>query len=268
MSYAYDQRKRTAPKVSPKASRTSSAPGPSMEAIAAGLARPSTQQMGHRVDLPEAMRQKMENAFGTDFSAVRLFESQTVADAGAEAITQGNQVAFAPGKLDFSSQEGQARLGHELSHVASQARGESTGRGFLLDSGLEHQADREGAMAAAGQTVYSGPVTHALSSSSPSPAAAGVMQASRGGLDPNDDVISTRTQERLNGTVGSGIQDPASITDTGSFPPLVYQNDEIRDLMYKKRNFLTSKNPLAPPRGPGPTTTPTLAKKKKWFSRK
>ncbi len=178
-----------------------------MEAIAAGLARPSTQQMGHRVDLPEAMRQKMENAFGTDFSGVRLFESQTVADAGAEAITQGNQVAFAPGKLDFSSQEGQARLGHELSHVASQARGESTGRGFLLDSGLEHQADREGAMAAAGQTVYSGPVTHALSSAAPSPFAAGVMQAKRGEIDPKDNVESTYSKRLKRAKMG--IQEPS-----------------------------------------------------------
>ena len=216
MSYTYDQRKRTAPEASPKASRTSSAPGPSMEAIAAGLARPSTQQMGHRVDLPEAMRQKMENAFGTDFSAVRLFESQTVADAGAEAITQGNQVAFAPGKLDFSSQEGQARLGHELSHVASQARGESTGRGFLLDSGLEHQADREGAMAAAGQTVYSGPVTHTLSSAAPSPFAAGVMQAKRGKKnDPVDDIDPSELSSNRRRGEGSSFSFTAQ--DVASF---------------------------------------------------
>lgn len=215
MSFAkYTQKKRPAPEAAPKESRISSAPGPSLEAIAGGLARPSSQQTGHPVDLPEAMRRKMENAFGTDFSNVRLYESQAVADAGAEAITQGSRVAFAPGMLDFSSREGQARLGHELSHVASQARGETAGRGFLLDSGLEQQADREGAMAAAGETVRSGPVDHAVSGAAPSGFTAGAMQAKRSKkskdaeIDPKDDVLSTRQRQRL---YGSGDYDPASI---------------------------------------------------------
>ena len=45
--------------------------------------------------------------------------------AEAEAVAQGSNIAFAPGKLDFSSTHGQALLGHEISHAASQARGES-----------------------------------------------------------------------------------------------------------------------------------------------
>ena len=48
--------------------------------------------------------------------------------AEAEAVTQGSNIAFAPGKLDFSSTHGQALLGHEISHAASQARGESRAR--------------------------------------------------------------------------------------------------------------------------------------------
>ena len=40
---------------------------------------------------------------------------------------------------------------------------------FLASSALEARADREGAMAAAGEQIYTGPVTHALSSASPSP---------------------------------------------------------------------------------------------------
>lgn len=150
-------------------------PGPSLQELVAG-AQPSRAQMGHRVDLPEAIRAKMEASFGADFSNVRLYESQTVADAGAKAVTMGGAIGFAPGKLDFASTGGQALLGHELSHVVSQARGEASGRGYLQDHALEARADREGALAAAGEQVYTGPVTP-LSASSISASTVGVAQA-------------------------------------------------------------------------------------------
>ena len=147
---------------------------PSLAALRSGAAQPTPGQRGRQVDLPDAMRSKMENVFGADLSAVKLYESQTVADVGSQAITQGADIAFAPGLLDFSSFSGQALLGHELSHVVSQARGEVTGGGFLNDASLEARADREGAMAAAGQTVV--PPTASLSPVSAADAA-GPMQA-------------------------------------------------------------------------------------------
>jgi len=150
--------------------------GPSLQALQAGAA-PSREQLGSEVDLPGAIREKMENSFGADLSSVRLYESQTVADAGAQAITMGNRVAFAPGQLDFTSTAGQSLLGHELSHVVSQARGEVSGGGFLQDSALEARADREGAMAAAGENVYAGPA--APLSASSAAGAAGPMQAKK-----------------------------------------------------------------------------------------
>ncbi len=173
MRYAYDRKKplQDAPR---KAERY--APEPSLNALRAGSAQPTREQMGHRVDLPEAMRSKMESAFGADLSAVRLYESQAVADAGAQAVTQGNQIAFAPGMLDFSSFGGQALLGHEISHVVSQARGEVKGGGFLNDHALEARADREGAMAAAGQQIAA--PTAALSSVTAA-SASGPMQAKK-----------------------------------------------------------------------------------------
>ena len=143
-----------------------------------GAARPSAAQKGRSIDLDAAMRAKMEHAFG-DLSAVKLYESPAVGQAGAEAIAQGNEIAFAPGMTDFHTRSGQERLGHELSHVMSQRSGRVRGQGFLASSALEAQADRVGAMAAAGEQVYTGPVTHALSGVSPSPAAAGPMQAKR-----------------------------------------------------------------------------------------
>ena len=150
--------------------------GPSLAQLRAG-ATLTQEQMGHRVDLPEAIRAKMEASFGADLSGVQLYESQTVADAGAQAMTMGNKIGFAPGRLDFVSSAGQALLGHELSHVVSQARGEISGSGFLSDRTLEARADREGALAAAGESVYTGPVSPLSVSAAAS--AAGPMQAKK-----------------------------------------------------------------------------------------
>lgn len=149
----------------------------SMEALISGQAAPSVQNMGHQVDLPATIREKMENSFGADLSGVRLYESAAVSEAGAQAITRGSDIAFAPGKLDLTSSSGQALLGHELSHVVSQARGQVSGNGFLNDHALEARADREGALAAAGESVYSGSVTPLSASSVTS--AAGPMQAKK-----------------------------------------------------------------------------------------
>ena len=146
--YIYRRKQTEAPE------KTGPAPvRPSMDALRSGAAKPTAEQKGHRVDLPEAMREKMETAFGADLSALKLYESEAVAEAGAGAMAQGSEIAFAPGMLDFSSFGGQALLGHEISHVVSQARGEVAGGGFLNDRALEARADREGALAAAGQQV-------------------------------------------------------------------------------------------------------------------
>ena len=177
MSHTYAARRR-AEQESPaprQARRDVLAGGQSMTALMTGAEAPDTQTMGHKVDLPQAIREKMEGAFGADQSGGEHYESQAVADAGAQAMTVGHRIGFAPGELDFASAGGQALLGHELSHVVSQARGEVRGSGFLRDRSLEARADREGAMAAAGESVYSGPV--APLSSSAVTAAAGPMQA-------------------------------------------------------------------------------------------
>ena len=176
MSYIYDQRKR--PQGQKNTAPEPAAPGPDLSALMTGAARPTAAQKGTPFDLDAAVKARMEHAFG-DLSAVKFYKSRAVGDAGAEAMAQGDEIAFAPGMADFSTKTGQERLGHELSHVMSQRAGRVRGQGFLASSALEAQADREGAMAAAGEQVYSGPVTHALSSASPSPAVAGPMQAKR-----------------------------------------------------------------------------------------
>ncbi len=187
MSYTYADRRRGDRRAQKK---ETGAAQPDFDALRSGAAQPTAEQMGHRVDLPDAMRTKMENAFGADLSAVKLYESQAVADAGAKAFTQGTNIAFAPGLVDFSSYGGQSLLGHELSHVVSQARGEVTGSGLLNDYSLEARADREGAMAAAGQQIAM--PTAAMSSVTAS-AAAGPMQAKDKDKDQENIRISSPT---------------------------------------------------------------------------
>ena len=175
MSYTHAEHRRAKTAAS-KAAEQSAAPQPSIDALRAGRMMSAREQLGRSIDLPGAMRAKMEHAFGTDLSAVRLYESEAVGRAGAQAVTRGTAIAFAPGALDLTSRSGQELLGHELSHVVSQARGEVRGSGFLNDPALEARADREGAKAAAGETVYDGSMTGALSDASAA-SAEGPMQA-------------------------------------------------------------------------------------------
>ncbi len=174
VTHSYEQRKAVQRQETPKQkSDLNPAQG---YPTAFGAAPSSFGASGSPVDLPGAIREKYENAFGADLSAVRLYRSQAVADAGAQAVTMGEKVAFAPGMLDFSSRSGQTLLGHELSHVVSQQRGEVTGSGFLNDPALEARADREGAMAAAGQQIA---MPTAAISSATAASASGPMQAKK-----------------------------------------------------------------------------------------
>ena len=98
MSYTYAGKRRTAS--APR--QAVSAPAvPSLDALKAGTVRPTPELLGRPVDLPGAIRAKMEASFGADLSAVRLYESQAVADAGANAVAQGSRIAFAPARWTF-----------------------------------------------------------------------------------------------------------------------------------------------------------------------
>ena len=176
MSQTYTRRSHSEELAQPSRS-VSKAHGMSNSAMISGGA-PIASAMGRSVSMPASLRQRMENSFGADFSGVKFFESQQVADNGADAVTLGGgNVGFAPGKLDFSSKQGQELIGHELAHVVSHARGEVTGHGFLGNASLEAQAERQGEMAAAGQSVYTGPVTPLSASTVAS--AEGPMQAKK-----------------------------------------------------------------------------------------
>lgn len=108
--------------------------------------------------MPEAVQAKMESAFDTDFSAVRVHEGPQATAMGALALTQGTDIHFAPGQYDPQSTSGQELLGHELTHVVQQSQGRVTpqakGSPINADAGLEAEADAAGARAAKGEPVH------------------------------------------------------------------------------------------------------------------
>jgi hypothetical protein len=104
-------------------------------------------------NLPDPLRQKMEAAFDTDFSDVRVHEGPQPAALDAVAYAQGNDIYMNPGKYSPGTREGQELIGHELAHVVQQRAGQVArrqGKGMPIneDPALEQEADRLGALAA------------------------------------------------------------------------------------------------------------------------
>jgi uncharacterized protein DUF4157 len=81
-----------------------------------------TRGGGH--SLPPGVRADMENAFGADFSPVRL-HTDAAADAlsrslSADAFTTGRDIYFRQGQYDPDGSSGRRLLAHELTHVTQQ----------------------------------------------------------------------------------------------------------------------------------------------------
>lgn len=125
-----------------------------------GTLMPDLQPTGPGQALPAAVQAKMETAFATDFSAVRVHEGPQASAMGALAYAQGADIHFAPGQYDPESVRGQELLGHELAHVVQQSRGRvaapGQGKGLPVndDPSLEREADEQGARAARGQPAH------------------------------------------------------------------------------------------------------------------
>jgi hypothetical protein len=104
--------------------------------------------------LPDAVRSKMESAFGADFADVRVHTGPQADRIGAIAFTIGNDLYFAPGRFQPDTIPGQQLLGHELAHVLQQRQGRvrspiGSGVTVVQDRALEAEADRLGQRAAA-----------------------------------------------------------------------------------------------------------------------
>lgn len=109
----------------------------------------------NRTGIPDSVKQRMEDSFGTDFSGVRVHpESSKAPEVGALAYTQGTDIHFAPGQFKPDTAAGQQLLGHELAHVVQQAEGrvqpttEIAGMPVNDNESLEREADILGAKAA------------------------------------------------------------------------------------------------------------------------
>lgn len=117
--------------------------------------QPLQRKVENNTGIPDDVKQRMEDAFGTDFSSVRVHpDSAKAPEVGALAYTQGTDIHFAPGQFKPDTSAGQQLLGHELTHVVQQAEGrvqpttEIGGIPVNDNEGLEHEADVLGAKAA------------------------------------------------------------------------------------------------------------------------
>ena len=122
----------------------------------AGVAqRPMQQKVAQRTEnktgMPDEVKARMESAFNTDFSGVRVHPESSAAPAvGALAYTQGTDIHFAPGQFSPNNSAGQRLLGHELAHVQQQSQGRVTptteinGLPVNDSPALEEEADQMG----------------------------------------------------------------------------------------------------------------------------
>jgi hypothetical protein len=71
--------------------------------------------------LEPTLRTDMERRFGHDFAPVRVHaESRMPQQHGAQAVTAGSDVAFAPGRYRPGTPAGRGLIAHELAHVVQQ----------------------------------------------------------------------------------------------------------------------------------------------------
>jgi hypothetical protein len=106
-------------------------------------------ELGQGQALGGTERGRMEGAFGTDFSDVRVHTDETAAglarSADARAFSIGRSIAFGSGEYRPGTLEGDALIAHELAHVVQQrdAAGDATVARAPADdvAGLEADAD-------------------------------------------------------------------------------------------------------------------------------
>jgi hypothetical protein len=115
--------------------------------------RPSTDVSAAPQRLPDSTQWMMRERLGHDFAGVRIHsDAQAGAAAtaiGAAAFTVGQDIAFAPGRYQPTTPDGQRLLAHELAHVAQGAAGASPGAPAHAELGREDDPEERSADAAA-----------------------------------------------------------------------------------------------------------------------
>ncbi len=89
-----------------------------------GIARQLNATKGGGASLPEHVQASMDDAFGADFSGVRVHTDSNAVqmnkELGAQAFANGSDIYFNEGKYDPSTSKGQHLLAHELTHTVQQ----------------------------------------------------------------------------------------------------------------------------------------------------
>ena len=129
-------------------------PNSAIEDVFAGKRRATSDMMGHSQNLAPSIAAKMSRAFGMDLTGMQVYRSDAMKGTGMRGVAQGNKVILSS-DIDLNTTEGQAVLGHEISHIRAQSMGIGTGHsGLYENAALEHQADAEGLLAAQGRSIY------------------------------------------------------------------------------------------------------------------
>lgn len=104
--------------------------------------------------LPSGTRSEMESLFGESLEEVRIHDDAKgaglAATHGAEAVTSGQDVSFAPGRFQPGTLDGDALIAHELAHTVQQGKATAGPLAAFRQDGAgekseEHEADLAGA---------------------------------------------------------------------------------------------------------------------------
>lgn len=122
------QRKTESPNITPlKISSLQRKNTTEENAVSSGLESSINQARGTGKPLPHSLRPKMENAFGSDLSNVRIHNGARADKLSrsiqANAFTTGQDIFFRGGAYKPESYGGQQLIAHELTHVAQQQTG-------------------------------------------------------------------------------------------------------------------------------------------------
>jgi Domain of unknown function (DUF4157)/Glycosyltransferase sugar-binding region containing DXD motif len=102
--------------------------------------------------LPAHLQHPMEKIFSADLSNIRIHQGPQPERINAAAFALGSDIYFAPGQFQSNTAQGLQLLGHELTHVLQQRRGQvptpASGLTVIQDRELEIEADRMGWIAA------------------------------------------------------------------------------------------------------------------------
>lgn len=109
--------------------------------------------------LPPILRQRMETAFGANFSRIRIHQGKSAQQMNASAYTLGRDIHFLRGRYAPHTGSGQRLIAHELAHVLQQFSGRvdaPRGDGIPVNTErhLESEADRLARHASWGLPVH------------------------------------------------------------------------------------------------------------------